>query len=204
MSERRSPIEQEAFWDGHSFQDDCPPLLEPKVVRKACAVGCLLFPYAIPIAVVEMMRESKIDKDAYKQLKEFLSLMPDTPVKTLTKGEIFDPKNYPVGTVLRISRTSEAHRHFAERKFWGLIAQDQHKEDMVVAYDNEQLSDVDPPFGPHRFSGEIEVGNVRHTIIGNLQTLVKFNRIEVYQYGRGVRERIPEKKKATNAILRRA
>lgn len=204
MSERRSSAEQEAFWAGHSFYDDCPATIEAADIRKSCALGCLLLPYSFPRAIIETTREYRMESNARKQLQEFLSLMPDSPIKKLSNGEAFNPADFPVGTKLKISETAETDRVFLEHKLWGLIMQDHEKKDVVVAFNEETFTTSGYMALARCFSEEIEVDKVRHFITGNLQSLRKFNWLEVWQYGRGIRDRVPEKKTSQKGILRRA
>lgn len=194
MSERRiSPAEQEASWDGHSFWDDCPPTIEIAEIRRSCALGCLTLPVSLPLAIVETARESRMERRAYNQIQEFLDLIPELPIKKHSSGNIFNPKDYPLGTILRIAETAETLRkNLSQEKYWGVIVHDDKKNDIVIAYHEEAFSRKDHLVFATHIQGEQEVGKIRH-FRSNLESLRRHDWFEIWQYGRGIRERTSKK-----------
>ena len=84
---------KETFWDGHTFDDDCPwetrqfGLTAYDIPVAGTVIG-------IATAVPEIRRQSKEDKETYKKIQEFLSTQTGSPIKRLSDGNKFSPQIY--------------------------------------------------------------------------------------------------------------
>ena len=203
MKEQGKESEQE-FWDGHSFQDNCEWTPDSR--------------FNLTNRVHEIYSDFKRDMRGIKELHRLTELIKKrqaSSVQRLGNGEIFDPKEYPQGTFVRLSKDyqeNDMSMHWGgEIKTHNLygVALEQtirgYNYDVLVCYEIQQAQEGSLGCGPNRvFYGPVKVGEVNHyrqeKVKDPLNDAVKSNRfqslervgfIEVLQYGTRLRKRQP-------------
>ncbi|MBP7832610.1 MAG: hypothetical protein KA035_02455 [Candidatus Levybacteria bacterium] len=209
MREREPNLEtQEAFWDGHSFKDSCPPTPRPQIpLMKDIAenVGCMLIVPSLVKTIVEIRRDVKKEKELQRELEEWLATASGAPAKTLGVGDRLELSHYPVGSIFRFSDTQQStikigpNNDPRESTKWGVMTQRRLPDDSIVDF-VQGFKDYEY-FGLRTSGGIIEdttVGEVAHRIYQepfgkSSQFLQRYNWIEVWKFGNKIRETVPEK-----------
>lgn len=193
--ERISEIE---FWDGHHWRDKCP----------WSRIADVLFP------------SQEQQESIFRRLRRFIKSERQI-IRRLSKGDQFLISDYPVGTILSIDYDSNdfgSKRYGIE--FWGVVDQvesDRVFYDVVIGCSRKSLEQKSRPLWMRTFCEDpdfaVTLGEVIHSrergnipfstgfptfdfmVLFNEQSLFRYNKVEVWSYGRGVRrrEREPER-----------
>lgn len=195
MVERDTQGEVE-FWQGHSLDDDCPwkrvehPFLDDF--------------HSLFAAWPEI-------HEAFSTLFRFTKTLEGKPIKRLTHGERLKLSELPKGTIIRFSKDECWGYRFRYKTVmyedeWGILTQEQFRgkfRDVIVGFSAEHLEDYYPPaWIPHMLYGDLIIGEVVHSRstdpllpllkpfkIDRRQTLLRFNWLEIWQFGKEVRVR---------------
>ena len=202
MEERRKEGEQK-FWDGHSFKDNCEWTQEQ-------SIG---FTNSVHEFVSDNQRHF-LEESNYYTLRDAVKKGKSTTIKRFRKGEVFDAKEFPLGTVVRLL---EDYQHNDTILNWrakvqnidlyGLVAQQiiaGQSYDILVCFKAHQIQKSDMPHAANGIlNGKIEVGKVEHCRINTdylvsaikikqYEFLKRVNSLEVLQSGTGVRKIQPD------------
>ncbi len=203
MGERLSEVE---FWDGHSLDDNCP-----WEKRKSVSI----FDKFKFLISGEYSRSREEVKEIFNILADFIETGEGESIKKLSKGDKFVLSDFPKGTIIRFSaewseKSGEVGRFEDE---WGIITQIRFRGkpvDVVIGYQTVELEELDSPpdWATHFFVNfELNLGEVFHarlsTATGPLrQYLARFNWVEIWQFGTGVRERKAQTEPQTESLLK--
>lgn len=190
LSIRKDPIFSPEHWDGHHKNDNCkfsrentsPPFLK-----------CI-----------------KPDKFASAILHDFHLLSNKQSLRSFDKGSLFDASQFNEGTVIKINYETLYHdysRLLALKRFnqpnhytfsyWGVTCGcdiDGKRSLFIGCY---RIAANNSPYIIDWLNSSITIGEVVHkkekNIFGETNQISRVNKIELYQIGKGVREKIPEK-----------
>ncbi len=200
MSERDSGKESAEFWQGHHFKDYCPwdnnpgGGVSPRIVLQ------------IPRVLREMYSYPFRDRRYFDEIRAFMAMKPDAPIKTLRDGQEFKISDYPRGTIIKISKDEKFRAGGVySYRMWGFIEQerdpDNQHSDLIIAFPEHFFNS-----GVGLFPGNsafrnwhdaFVIGEVIHdrerTMFLPYQTLTKYGEVEIWKFGQAVRERVPEK-----------
>lgn len=200
------PQERFEVWDDHHFKDDCPWKSEAKIVQSTLSPK-------FPLIFLRLMREIYSyfgrDRRYFREMRAFLALKPDSPVKRIREGQEFKVSDYPRGTIIRIAKAyAIGSEQPLEYDMWAFIQQE--KTDP----ENNQMGDQIVGFPVHHFRiqgdplpgyiayrnwhSSFVVGEVIHdrsVMLGFMkdQSLIRYREVEIWKYGQAVRERVAEK-----------
>lgn len=193
-------------WDGHNFQDNCP-------WQRESFLDHIKAPLAFPRLLWEMYAYFGRDRKYFDQLRSFLAAKPATPIKTLTDGQLFDVAKYTRGTIIRISKATTMRPPSLEHyDMWGYIEQGREPEggwgDEIVAFPVHHFRlgrEGNPPLGYigyRNWHKTFTVGEVIHDRWSGIQTLTRYGNVEIWVFGKALRESVPQPQAQTNLVLK--
>lgn len=153
-------------------------------------------------AFLEVPKEQKLHETVFEKLRTFLAVRPEHPIKRLKNGEEFDPKDFPINTIIRYARDAEGTDYVLSDLNWGMVVQNINHEDVAISYKEPYLMAGVKAFS-RTLKREIEVGKITHRKRDNYQHLERYRWLEIWKFGTGLRERVSEKLPNTG-LLRRA
>jgi len=184
------------YWNGHNKNDNCiykreniPPIIE----------------------------QEKIEKISGYMLSNFLKSLDGYPLRSFSKGEIFDATQFPEGTVLRVTYEKMYYDYskvlpgrfqkpsYHSRNYWGLVCDyDASKmKNLIAVYYLEFPTIFDPGkiINMEFINNPIKIGDVSHrkerNIFGEINQLLRVNGIDIYGFGK----KVPTKTKIRIPIL---
>jgi len=180
------------YWDGHHFGDDCP--------------------WKNRGAIYQGYKTKEAESFTKRTLKDFFALTDQIPIRRFDKGKTFDAENFPPGTVIKFQREhyfisnwgfGKPKDIYFEGIYFGVICQVETKngEKRKILKISEWDSRRNLPFSYLLMEEIVKVGEVEHTRLkaGNgfksLEGLERINYVEVWQMGKGIPERVKERKK---------
>jgi hypothetical protein len=185
MKERGKEGEK-AFWDDHSFQDNCEWE-----------------------SVDEWTVDMKAEDESLKRLKEVIRHGKFVTIKTFDKkGQIFSLKDFPIGTIVRLSRDTQHNISYLNLSLktktidlFGIVSEQNiggQIQDVLFCFNTKNVEGNRSILANTVYPADFEVGKVDHdrrktnlTKIKYFDSLERVNYVEVLQYGTRLRKRQP-------------
>lgn len=206
MTERVGKKEAQENWGGHSFKDSCKWTSEP--IHR-------ITPAVIWRAMVEHANRDRmgtIDTPYFNRIRAAQLNRSENPIKTLSEGQTFNVGDFTVGTILKVTGFTQGKFRSYPLNHWGMLAEERDIDgiwkDVVVTFSERALeSERVPSNGGGRFLhknfivGEV-IHDKRRDTLPWTQYLTRYDSVEIWRYGRGLRRRVTNPMGA--ASLRRA
>lgn len=186
------------YWDGHSLDDDC----ELNTGKQDSII---------------LRGDLKRNYFASDTLTEFFSAPDRSPIRRFTNGELFEAREYPEGTILKINREklyeTQGDEHYNRKDFWGVTNSylfKGNKRYEVRAFIPRLYPSLLPEeqlnyYHTFHFDPDMRVGGVEHTRnigLTSADILTRVNSLEIYHMGSGVKEKAAKRSFIPRVVFR--